>query len=130
MPFAARLISRLDQGHGLLDRFVFCVPCCLRPSLEETNAARREMEAEDKPVHNFSEIFWAMREEHLTKRTYTFTESASDMLTQLEGEFIESLNAAVKDVWLHQNKKKSICYNDSQYVYMYLITSLGDFFVD
>ena len=38
------------------------------------------------PVHSFSEVFWAIREEHLTKRVYTFTESASDMLMQLEGE--------------------------------------------
>ncbi len=95
MPFAARLISRLDQGHGLLDRFLFCVPSCLRPSPEETNAARQEME--NMHAQSFSEIFWAMREEHLTKRTYTFTERASDMLTQLEGEFIERLNTAVKD---------------------------------
>ena len=95
MPFAARLISRLDQGHGLLDRFLFCVPSCLRPSPEETNAATREIE--DMPIHSFSKIFWAMREEHLTKRVYTFTECASEMLMQLEGEFIECLNTAVKD---------------------------------
>ena len=52
---------------------------------------------ENMHAQSFSEIFWAMREEHLTKRTYTFTERASDMLAQLEGEFIERLNTAVKD---------------------------------
>ena len=123
MPFVARLISRLDQGHGLRDRFLFCVPSCLRPSPEETNTARRETEAEDKPVHSFSEIFCAIREEHLTKHTYTFTESASDMLTQLEGEFIECKYCCKR--WCGCTKiEKSICCNDSQYVYMYLITSL------
>ena len=33
LPFAAQVISRLDQGHGLLERFLFFVPCCLIPSL-------------------------------------------------------------------------------------------------
>ena len=76
----------------------FCfvhVPSCLRPSPEETKAASREVE--DMPVHSFREVFWVMREEHFTKRVYTFTESASDMLMQLEGEFIECLNTTVKD---------------------------------
>jgi hypothetical protein len=31
MPLAARIIARLDQGQGLLDRFLFLVPSCLRP---------------------------------------------------------------------------------------------------
>ena len=34
VPFAARLIARMDQGHGLLDRFLFIFPTCLRPSLQ------------------------------------------------------------------------------------------------
>ena len=84
MPFAARLISRLDQGHGLLHRFLFCVPSCLRPSPEETKSASREVEV--CPCTALVRFFWAIREEHLTKRVYTFTESASDMLMQLEGE--------------------------------------------
>ena len=52
-----------------------------RTAAQETGkcyAARREIEAECKPVYSFSEFFWAMREEHLTKRTYTFTESVSE----------------------------------------------------
>lgn len=95
MPFAARIIGRLFQGHGLIDRFLFCIPSCLRPSPEETSAARQEIA--EIHVDSFKEIFWAMREEHLSKRVYSFTESALKMLMALEGEFIESLNTAVKD---------------------------------
>ena len=99
MPFAARLIGRLDQGHGLLDRFLFCIPSCLRPCPEETSAARQEIG--DMNVASFKDVFWAMREEHLSKRVYSFTESASKMLMALEGEFIESLNTAME--WLDRN---------------------------
>ena len=40
VPYAARLICRMDQGHGLLDRFLFLFPVCLRPSTAETGMAR------------------------------------------------------------------------------------------
>ena len=32
IPFAARLVTLLDQGHGLLDRFLITFPKCLRPT--------------------------------------------------------------------------------------------------
>lgn len=89
MPYAARLVSRLDQGHGLLDRFLLCVPSCLRPSPEVTSIARQEIE--NMNVEDFSQIFWAMREEHLAKRTYSFSERASALLMSLEAEFIEGI---------------------------------------
>ena len=38
-----------------------------------------------------------MREEHLTKRIYSFNQSASKLLMTLEAEFIEGLNTAVKE---------------------------------
>ena len=95
MPYAARLVSRLDQGHGLLDRFLLCVPVCLRPSPRESNEARQRID--DTNVNEFSEIFWAMREEHITKRVYSFNQSASKLVMTLEAEFIEDLNNAVKE---------------------------------
>ena len=38
-PFAARLVTILDQGHGLLDRFLITFPKCLRPTPQETEQA-------------------------------------------------------------------------------------------
>lgn len=32
VPFAAHLITLVDQGHGLIDRFLFTFPKCLRPT--------------------------------------------------------------------------------------------------
>ena len=95
LPFAAQVISSLDQGHGLLDRFLFFVPCCLRPTPEQTLAAKSKLC--DVNVKSFTEIFWAMREEHLSKVEYGFTDSAKQMLTTLEGEFIQQLNESLTE---------------------------------
>ena len=81
LPFAAQVISRLDKDHGLLDRFLFFVPCCLRPTPEQTLAAKSKLC--DVNVKSFTEIFWAMREEHMSKVEYGFTDSAKQMLTTL-----------------------------------------------
>ena len=35
VPFAARLVTLLEQGHGLVDRFLITFPKCLRPSPQE-----------------------------------------------------------------------------------------------
>ena len=40
VPFAIRLICRMDQGHGLLDRF----PVCFRPTPQETEDAKVALE--------------------------------------------------------------------------------------
>ena len=32
VPYSARLLCRMDQGHGLLDHFMFMFPICLRPA--------------------------------------------------------------------------------------------------
>jgi hypothetical protein len=90
VPFGARIIARLDQGHGLLDRFLIFVPCCLRPSPEETSRANSEVSL--LPVSSFKEVFWEIHENHLTKRVYTFSDNAKKMLDNLNAEFIDQLN--------------------------------------
>ena len=55
MPFAARLTTLLDQGHGLIDRFLVTFPKCLRPTPQETNQA---VEALKEPaLSNCEDIF-------------------------------------------------------------------------
>ena len=48
VPFAARLVCRMDQGHGLLDRF----PVCFRPSPKETEDARKALGS--SPLQSFT----------------------------------------------------------------------------
>lgn len=47
VPYAARLFCQMDQGHGLLDRFTFIFPVCLRPSTTETETARSWLDSDD-----------------------------------------------------------------------------------
>ena len=37
VPFAARIIARRNQGHGLLDRLVIVFPNCFRPNVDDTD---------------------------------------------------------------------------------------------
>ena len=57
VPYAARLLYRMDQGHGLLDRFTFIFPVCLRPSTAETETARSWLESDEVWLKQFSAIF-------------------------------------------------------------------------
>ena len=104
LPFAAQVISSLDQGHGLLDRFLFFVPCCLRPTPEQTLADKSKLC--DVNVKSFTKIFWAMREEHLSKVEYGFTDSAKQMLMTLEREFIQQLNESLIEGIVGSKSKK------------------------
>ena len=56
IPFVARIISQLDQGHGLLLRFLFTFPKCLRPSPQATDQANALLE-EDCPIKSTSDNF-------------------------------------------------------------------------
>ena len=52
VPFAARLVCRMDQGHGLLDRFLVWFPVCFRPSPKETEDARKALQS--NPLQSFT----------------------------------------------------------------------------
>ena len=56
IPFVARIISQLDQGRGLLLRFLFTFPKCLRPSPQATDQANALLE-EDCPIKSTSDNF-------------------------------------------------------------------------
>ena len=52
---AAKLIARMDQGHGLVDRILLATPLALRPTLTEMEAATDQLSTE--VVSDFSELF-------------------------------------------------------------------------
>ena len=93
VPFAARLICRMDQGHGLLDRFLFWFPMCLRPSPHETEAAKGVLNR--TPVKSFTDVFLEMYSLHLGKKEYAFTQAARKVIQSIETEFITELNEAI-----------------------------------
>ena len=96
VPFAARLICRMDKGHGLLDRFLFWFPMCLRPSQHETEALDAVKGVLNHiPVKSFTDVFLEMYSLHLGKKEYDFTQAARKVVQSIETEFITELNEAI-----------------------------------
>lgn len=93
MPFAARLICRMNQGHGLLDRFLFWFPMCLRPSPQESEHAKTVLT--DVPLKSFTDVFLEIFERHLSKKEFTFNANAQKLIDSLHSEFIHDLNEAI-----------------------------------
>lgn len=90
VPFGVRLLCHLDQGHGLLDRFLFYFPYCLRPSPKEADEAR--VKVQQAPLKSFTDVFLEIFELHLAKRVYSFTEAATGYLNSIQEDFITELN--------------------------------------
>ena len=52
---AAKLIARMDQGHGLVDRMLFAIPLAFRPTLMEMETAKDHLSTE--VVEDFQQLF-------------------------------------------------------------------------
>ena len=96
VPFAARLIARMDQGHGLLDRFLFIFPTCLWPSLQDTEDALSWLESQ--PLKSLTDVFLEMFEYHGNRKVvYKFTDSAKSLLNDLQSQEIHDINETTKE---------------------------------
>lgn len=89
----------MDQGHGLLDRFIFLFPVCLRPLTTETEAAHIWLQSDTVPLKQVSDIFLAMHDVHCTpsQSSYTFSAEGEEKLKRLKDEFIIEVNDAIKE---------------------------------
>ena len=116
VPFAARLIARMDQGHGLLDRFLFIFPTCLRPSLQDTEDALSWLESQ--PLKSLTDVFLEMFEYHGNRKVaYKFTDSAQSLLNDLQSQEIHDINEAIKEGNPPPKCKKMVMY---LVMYLYL----------
>ena len=95
VPYAVRLICRMDQGHGPLDQFLF--PNCLRPTTERSEAARTWLQSDDVRLKDITDIFLKTHDLHLEKSTYKFTEDGVDLLKKLSDDFIQEVNEAIEE---------------------------------
>ena len=94
VPYAARLLCCMDQGHGLLDRFMFLFPVCLRPTTAEMETAREWFRSDDVNLQNISDIFIEMFHAHdaMAASYYSFSDDAHQKLTSLQDDFIAEVN--------------------------------------
>ena len=95
VPFAARLFTVLDQGHGLLDRFLITFPKCLRPKPQETEQAIEYLK--NLPLASCDDIFVEIARLHSSRATYSLNEEARHLLNIINEEFITEVNAAISE---------------------------------
>ena len=94
-PFAARLVTLMDQGHGLTDRFLISFPKCLRPSPQETNHAVETLK--DGALSSCEDIFIEIARLHTSRTSDTLTQEANDTVNRLNEEFIAEVNEAITE---------------------------------
>ena len=86
VPFAARLITVLDQGHGLLDRFLITFPKCLRPTPTQTDQAMEYLK--NLPLSSCDNIFIEIARLHSHRTTYSLRDEARHLVNLINEEFI------------------------------------------
>ena len=108
---AIRIISQMDQGHGLLDRFLFLFPVCLHPSTAATEMAHSWFQSEEMPQKQVSDIFLEMYDfhDHNTPSYCTFSEESTQNLTTLQDDFIGDVNDAIREGNMPPNQRKLTC---------------------
>lgn len=91
---AAKLIVRMDQGHGLVDRILLATPLAFRPTLIEMEAATDHLSTE--VLSDFSEMF-----ENINgideKVEFVFDEGAKELLREKMDEFVAEVNEAIRN---------------------------------
>ena len=95
VPFAARLITVLDQGHGLLDRFLITFPKCLRPTPTQTDQAMEYLT--NLPLSSCDDIFIEVARLHAKRTTYSLSDDARHLVNLINEEFIAEVNAAISE---------------------------------
>lgn len=103
-PFAARLVTILDQGHGLLDRFLITFPNCLQPTPQETDQAVEALK--QSPLSSFEDIFVEIARLHASHASYTLSSEAHCILNTLNEEFIADVNEAITEGRIPPKTKK------------------------
>ena len=91
---AAKLIARMDQGHGLVDRILLATPLAFRPTLIEMEAATDYLSTE--VVSDFSEMFENINgiDENVE---FVFDEGGKELLREKMDEFVAEVNEAIRN---------------------------------
>jgi len=91
---AAKLIAKMDHGHGLIDRILFATPLAFRPTLSKMEAAKTDLSTE--VISDFDELFQNIHNiDHNTE--YTSDEDAIALLRETIDQFVAEVNDAIQD---------------------------------
>ena len=94
----------MDQGHGLLDRFLVWFPVCFRPTPQETDDAKAALE--EIPLKSFTDVFIEMYNLHLDRKEFHLSSGAKEMVDSLNADFIKAVNDAIGEGVPHPKSKR------------------------
>ena len=91
---AAKLIARMDQGHGLVDRILLATPLAFHPTLTEMEAATDQLDTE--VVSDFSELLENINgiDENVE---FVFDHEGKELLREKMDQFVAEVNEAIRD---------------------------------
>ena len=91
---AAKLIARMDQGHGLIDRILLATPLAFRPTLTEMEAASDQLSTE--VVSDFSELFQNIAAIG-DNAEFVFDNEGKELLREKMDQFVSEVNEAIRE---------------------------------
>lgn len=91
---AAKLITKMDHGHGLVDRFIITTPLVFRPTLTEMENAASQLSTE--MVEDFQQVFKDIGEKS-QKLHFRFSEDANTLLREKMDQFVMEVNNAIRE---------------------------------
>lgn len=100
----AKIIALLDQGHGLLDRFLIAVPLCLRPTPASSTESRENLK--NLRVSSFTDVMSNVSDLLLVPQNFTFSTEASQIIKDMEEDFICQINEAISSGQVPPKSKK------------------------
>ena len=92
---AAHLLCRMDNGHGLVDRFLLAIPPAFRPLPEEEKECNRILQ--EGHLNSIGSIYEHILNLHNDDITYYFEDDADDILEKLQYEHIQQINEALQN---------------------------------
>ena len=96
MPNAAKLIARMDQGQGLIDRFLLAVPNAICSTSDEVENAREYLSTE--PEDFLNQVFHYINEcQQNQQNAYEFHDEGKQFLKNKKDTFVAEVNEAIQD---------------------------------
>ena len=89
----AKLIAKMDHGHGLVDRLLFAIPLAFRPTLTEMETAANHLSTE--VIEDFRETFKNIHDNGQLQ--FTFEPNAQQLLRDDIDHFVAEVNEAIRD---------------------------------
>ena len=91
---AAKMIARMDQGYGLVDRILFAIPLAFRPTVSEMEAANDQLDTE--VVTDFQELYQNIND--IDENTeFAFDEEGRLLLREKMDHFVAEVNEAIRE---------------------------------